>query len=151
MRTVFWFFYFWLSLILLIPKMLKAKRLDEALPRGFHVTSAAAPVHKPADITEAEYTVTFRGAIPDEEEIQRFFTQKELIVPKKSKRGLKDVDIMPMIHQFSFQDGVLTLRLAAGTPENLNPELVMTHFSKETPWDYQICRQKIYCGTEIFT
>ncbi len=134
-----------------IPYDEAAKRLDEALPPGFHVISAAAPVHKGADITEAEYTVTFRGAIPDEEEIHRFFTQKELVVPKKSKRGLKDVDILPMIHQYSYKEGVLTLRLAAGTPENLNPELVMTHFSGETPWDYQICRQCIFCGTEIFT
>lgn len=134
-----------------IPYEEAAKRLDEALPPGFTVVSAAPPVHKPADITEAEYTVTFRGNTPREEDIHRFFTQKELIVPKKSKRGLKDVDIMPMIHEYRYEKGVLTLRLAAGTPENLNPELVMTHFSGETPWDYQICRQHIYCGTEIFT
>ncbi len=128
-----------------------AKRLDDALPPGFSVSHAGEPVCKPADITEAEYTVTFRGSMPTEEEIATFFGQKELIVPKKSKRGLKDVDIMPMIHHFSYQDGILTLRLAAGTPENLNPELVMTHFSGETCWDYQICRQQIYSGTEIFT
>ncbi|MBE7042970.1 MAG: DUF2344 domain-containing protein [Ruminococcaceae bacterium] len=134
-----------------IPYEEVAKRLDAALPPGFQVTSAAAPVHKSADITEAEYTVTFRGTLPDEENIHQFFSQKELVVPKKSKRGLKDVDIMPMIHEYHYEDGVLTLRLAAGTPENLNPELVMTHFSGETLWDYQICRQRIFCGTEMFT
>ncbi len=134
-----------------IPYEEVAKRLDEALPPGFSVISAAAPVHKGADITEAEYTITFRGDVPDEQEVHRFFTQKELVVPKKSKRGLKDVDIMPMIHKYNYESGVLTLRLAAGTPENLNPELVMTHFSGETPWDYQICRQNIFCGTELFT
>lgn len=128
-----------------------AKRLDEALPPGFCVTHAGAPVCKPADITEAEYTVTFKGALPSSEEIEAFFGQKELIVPKKSKRGLKDVDIMPMIHKFSYEDGVLTLRLAAGTPENLNPELVMTHFCGETQRDYQICRQHIYSGDQLFT
>lgn len=126
------------------------KRMDDALPPGFHITAASAPVHKAADITEAEYTVTFRDFV-SEEKITAFFSQTELIVPKKSKRGLKEVDIMPMIHRYHYHNGILTLRLAAGTPENLNPELVMTQFCEHDPVDYQICRQHIYCNGELFT
>lgn len=127
-----------------------AERLDQALPPGFTVTGAAAPVHKPAEITEAEYSVTFHSPLPSQEEVDAFFGQSSLVVPKKSKRGMKEVDIMPMIHRASYQDGVLTLRLAAGNTENLNPELVLSHFCKETPWDYQICREHIYCSDGLF-
>lgn len=128
-----------------------AKRLDEALPPGFHIISAAAPIHKPADITEAEYSVTFRDPSPPLSQIEAFFTQTQLIVSKKSKRGMKEVDIMPMIHQYRYQDSILTLLLAAGSTENLNPELIMTHFCGETQWNYQICRQHIYCQGQLFT
>lgn len=128
-----------------------ATRLDRALPPGFEVISAAPPISKAAEITEAEYTITFSDPTPSLEEIQGFFEQKELVVPKKSKRGMKEVDIMPMIHRYHYENGVLTLRLAAGTPENLNPELVMTHFCGEKEFDYTICRQHIYRGTELFS
>ncbi|MDY4976376.1 MAG: TIGR03936 family radical SAM-associated protein [Clostridia bacterium] len=129
-----------------------AKRLDAALPPGFDVTGAAPPVHKPAEITQAEYSVTFRGQTPSDQQIEAFFGQQELIVDKKSKRGVKQVDIMPMIHSYAYRQNVLTLRLSAGSEQNLNPELVMTHFCQDSaPWDYQICREHIYCGSQLFS
>ncbi len=129
-----------------------AQRLDQALPPGFDITNAAAPVHKATEITQAEYSVTFRGQLPSPQEIETFFSQKELVVQKKSKRGIKEVDIMPLIHQYNYHKNILTLTLAAGNTQNLNPELVMSHFlGNNALWDYQICREHIYRGTQLFT
>lgn len=122
-------------------------KLDEALPGGFDITEYYEAQDKPALITAAEYSVTF-AELPNEDEIHGFFRQKELVVDKKSKRGIKQVDIMPMIFGYNYKDGVLTMHLAAGVEQTLNPELVLKQMN--IPEDYQVCRENIYCGDRVF-
>ena len=152
-------------------------RLNAALPDGFLVVSGGAPHDKPGDITSAVYKITFSGKLVKDaarpaggtecfiDGIKRFFAQNEIVAPKKSKRGVKEVDIRPMILDWEL-DGplseagaapengglALTLRLAAGSIENLNPTLVLTQLEGFLGEEitYHVCREKIFCGDREF-
>lgn len=78
-----------------------------------------------------------------------FLAGPEILVMKKTKRSEKEVDIRPMIYEMELKNGVLELLLAAGSEENLKPDLVMDTFLRfmgknpeEIP--YHIHRVDIY-------
>lgn len=54
-----------------------------------------------------------------------FMDMEEIVVWKKTKRSEKETDIKPMIYDFHLQDGGIYLKLAAGSSQNLKPDLVM--------------------------
>ncbi len=123
------------------------QRLSEALPYGFDITECYAPQNKPSDITACLYSITFEEGI-ETEKIETFFNQKEFITEKKSKRGIKQVDIMPMIFEHNIEGNTLFAKLSAGCESTLNPELLVKCL--DTHKDYQICREEIFSGNQIF-
>ena len=58
----------------------------------------------------------------------QFMDMPQMIVRKKTKRSEKEVDIKPMIYDFHWENGKFFLHLAAGSEQNLKPELVMEAF-----------------------
>ena len=64
------------------------------------------------------------------ESIDRFMSQEQIVVWKKTKRSEKEVDIKPMIYDFQWREDGLFLRLATGSEQNLKPELIMETFAK---------------------
>ncbi|MFR6513316.1 MAG: TIGR03936 family radical SAM-associated protein [Ruminococcus sp.] len=96
-----------------------------------------------AIVAAADYLVGLRkGLFPDnlEELVQNFIAQDQIEVLKQTKRSEKVVDIRPMIYQMKMQNNcsdcfesltdtrVVALQLAAGSVENLKPDLVMSAF-----------------------
>ena len=81
-------------------------------------------------VSAADYRIGFRdGYAPDvdlAETIAAFYAQPEIKVIKKTKSSEKEVDIKPMIYALSADaDHKIYLKAAAGSVENLKPELVM--------------------------
>ena len=82
-------------------------------------------------VAAADYLVTSKSeAFPDgwEELAIQFMDMPQMIVRKKTKRSEKEVDIKPMIYDFHWENGKFFLHLAAGSEQNLKPELVMEAF-----------------------
>ena len=66
---------------------------------------------------------------------------------KKSKKGVKTVDLKDYLKSFTFGDTFLVLTLSAGGSNNLNPKLLFDSFEKITSVilpPYSIMRQKLY-------
>ncbi|MCD7955853.1 MAG: TIGR03936 family radical SAM-associated protein [Lachnospiraceae bacterium] len=110
-------------------------------------------------VAAADYTLRFRkGHEPGtewESGFPSFFNQEQIPAMKKTKRSEKEVDIRPMIYEWSFEKDILFLKLSAGSVANLKPELVMdTYLSTQNitcdPFAYEINRCEIYAnvGTE---
>ena len=53
-----------------------------------------------------------------------FFEQEQIVALKKTKKGSAEVDIKPLIYETGFDD-TLKVRLAAGSENNLKPELLL--------------------------
>ena len=69
--------------------------------------------------------------IPDDnlaEKLEAFYAQNEICVVKKTKKSEKEVDIRPMIYKLECRDGKIYMRVAAGSVQNLKPELVTEAF-----------------------
>lgn len=60
--------------------------------------------------------------------ITAFLEQAEIRVLKQTKRSEKEVDIRPLIYQMETRKEGIFMRLAAGSVQNLKPELVMSAF-----------------------
>lgn len=112
-----------------------ARRIDAALPPGFVVKAAAAPVHKPDDIAWADYTLTLPCDTPAESTaaLARFFEQPAIEVMKRTKKGEKQVDIKPLTELLSCETTagglLLQLRCAAGIHTNIAPTLLLDAFA----------------------
>ena len=62
------------------------------------------------------------------EKLNAFLALSEIIVEKKTKKGMKNVDLKPYILDFSMKDGeeiCFTLTLPAGSSLNINPNLLI--------------------------
>jgi radical SAM-linked protein len=110
--------------------------LNNAFPPGFKVYSCFKLNAKEIDITlidKARYIVEIEHT--GDADIDAFMANSELIVPKKTKSGIKDSDIREHIFEIkkiSDVDGVLTLEmlLSVGSAYNLKPETVVDAMEK---------------------
>lgn len=82
-------------------------------------------------LAAADYLVT----VPDssrfegwEMQFQRFMEQETIRVNKETKKSQREVDLRPLIDRWEVRPQGLFLTLAAGSKENLKPELVMQAF-----------------------
>lgn len=122
-------------------------RLNVCLPEGIRVLRCAEAVHKPADIVSASYDIRLEpmeeGNISVRElseKLSAFLAQEAIIVPKKTKKGTKDVDLKAYILACEILDdgGVhLSLTLPAGGSLNINPSLLVGALSE-------------YAGVELY-
>lgn len=68
-------------------------------------------------------------------QIQKFLLEPRIMVLKKTKRSEREVDIRPMIHKMYVSGEKIELLLAAGSEENLKPDLVMDTFLRYSGMD----------------
>ncbi len=127
-------------------------RLNPALPEGLRAYEVREPQNVTQDIAAAEYEVTLSGEnLVDFWE--RFYAQEEILVEKKTKKGMKEIDIKPLItvlDMTALEDGVkLTLRLPAGNEGNINVSVVTDAFAKHAEFPVlvrKVLRTKIFCA-----
>lgn len=127
-----------------IPSKRAVAQMNEVMAEGIDVVSF---VEIPEDKKQsgmtitaaADYRVTFPTSsksseeiiqIPErwEEQAERFLSQEKISVMKATKRSEKEVDIRPMIYDMQVRDEDIYLFLAAGSENNLKPDLVMGAF-----------------------
>lgn len=120
------------------------KRMNEAMVEGIDVLSfVEIPEDKKqsgmAIVAAASYQVFFlesakssdiQKPVPEniKASVDGFLEQQEVMVRKKTKKSEKEVDIRPMIYQMQYTDTHLSMLLAAGSENNLKPDLVMEAF-----------------------
>lgn len=106
-------------------------------------------------ISSALYDITFKSET--EFSIQGFFDEESVIIEKKSKRGMKEVNIKDFIKNISlsYHDGTsygISAELCAGGKANLKPELLISaieDFCKAKMHDIKIKREKIFFGQDL--
>jgi len=115
------------------------QRLNHVLPPDLQIISVAEPVAKHTDITAAEYNILIPCADGTSADALfsswgQFYAQPEILIEKKTKRGMSEIDLKPNSEVLSAEQtdaGVhLLLRMPAGTSVNVNPSLLMEAFTK---------------------
>lgn len=112
------------------------QQLNEALPRNLRVLSVGSQEQKPQEIRFADYEVRICTKHPEvfSTAFQMFLEQPEILVEKRTKKGIKEIDIKPdmAIRDIKTEgdEVLLTLRTTAGQ-RNINPTLLTDAFLKE--------------------
>ncbi len=131
-------------------------RLNSALIEGVKVLQVYEAGRKLRDLSLMECTVTLEYDNPlidgAGEKVQNLFATKQLTVPKKTKNGIQDQDIIPMIRNLSVSrsaDNLLELNaLICCQNPTLNPAqmvLAIEHYMPQLKPDYSHC-----CRLEVF-
>jgi len=110
------------------------RRLDEALPEGLHAVRTWEPVMQPKQIMWADYALSLRCELAAAEAaFSALSALSELPMQKRSKKGLRTVDIRPLFSVLEVapaENGArVLLRCRAGVETNLNPSLVLEALS----------------------
>jgi len=123
-----------------------AAHMDKTFPEGIHVLEAKEVTEQSVpfrDIDSASYTVTveYTGAAPD---VDTFLTQSEILIDKKTKKGIKEIDIKPDITELKLlnaTNGICTfaMHLPCGNEKNIKPELVVQALEKYQPQFHAEC------------
>ena len=107
---------------------------DEKKYSGMTLVAAADYLIVPKDMEETALREhnSETPVFPDNwnEALATFLEQPEIKVMKKTKRSEKEVDIRPMIYDMHMEPSGIYMQLAAGSENNLKPDLVMETFLK---------------------
>ena len=115
-------------------------RLSAVMPEGIVVTKAYEPVRKCAELKwlQIEGVMEYDERDPAEmaEGLTRFFARPEIVITKKTKRGVGESDIRPAIREIRFFPEKAAVRLEAvisAQEPTLNPELLAEALRQKEP------------------
>ena len=116
-------------------------RLNSTMPEGLKIKEAYAYTRKFKEIAyvEAEGYFEYDNGVSEEiiSEIIEFFAQPEIVIKKRTKRGINDTDIKPGIKSVSFEkvgDNKAYVRTCV-TAQNptTNPDLLWSALKEKRP------------------
>jgi radical SAM-linked protein len=131
-----------------------AKQIDASLPDDMKVLSVSKPAKKPHDIASALFEIRLSCNTPQALYVEwtSFLDQNAVLVEKKSKKGVKTIDIRPDIQVQQAEvtpDGILIkLLLPAGPEKNISPFLVLDAFGQFAQHEIQNAN---LCKIDVFT
>ena len=115
-------------------------RLSAVMPEGIVVTKAYEPTRKCAELKwlRIEGVMEYDERDPAEmaEGLTRFFARPEIVITKKTKRGVGESDIRPAIREIRFfpeQDAVRLEAVISAQEPTLNPELLAEALRQKEP------------------
>lgn len=111
-------------------------KLNACLPRGIQVFDVTEPVMKAGKIAFAEFSIKLScentNSTVIAEKLSRFLESEKIEIEKRSKKGLKTVDIKQGIKSFEIDEKfdfvLLNVVLSAGSSDNVNPNLLVSAF-----------------------
>ncbi len=130
-------------------------KLNAVMPEGMGIVKVALQKQKITAIAKAEYTFSLVTDNADRlfEAAQSLLALPEILIEKKTKKGIKEVDIKPDMEMLSCEKTSssvdVRMYLPAGTQTNYNPTLFIEALRRSTdiPFEPQkIRREAILCA-----
>lgn len=129
-------------------------KLNNCLPKGLRVFNVTEPVMKAGEIAYADFTlkISYDKISSDKicSHLKDLFALKKIEIEKKSKKGIKIIDIKPGIKSYEVAENSgfaeLNIILSAGSIDNINPNLIISALEKYFSESYyvDITRNKLY-------
>ena len=125
------------------------------MPEGMQIIKVADQKQKITAIAKAEYSFSLVSENTDGifSAVQELLSQPQILIEKKTKKGMKEVDIKPemevVLCEKNSRSVDMVMKLPAGTQTNYNPTLFIEALKKTTDiiFDTQtITRTAILCA-----
>lgn len=147
-----------LTLLEEIPSAEIVQKLNAAAPVGLDVKVAYPAGNKAASVVAvADYALSFphENNAPEDytSAIEKILYSETIIIPKKTKKGVKDTDIRPDILSINMEKNRAIMRLSAGSSRFLHPltmaEILFAEADlQEKPSAANLIRLELYQSTE---
>lgn len=131
------------------------EKLNSVMPEGILFKEVFTPEKKITEIARSEFAVEmiFDDAEKAKTEFEDFLSSETIMVEKKSKKGMLEIDLKPSVEMSEIICDEKSLHfnvlLPAGTQTNYNPSLLIDAFKNEkkiVPDMIKICRKSIICA-----
>ncbi len=129
-------------------------RLNACLPAGIRIFDVTEPLMKAGKVAFASFTMRIScddvSSSVVTKQLRGLLDSEAITVEKKSKRGLKTVDIKTGIRSAEVREmldcAVMDITLSAGSSDNVNPNLIITALQEQTGliYDTDITRNDLY-------
>jgi radical SAM-linked protein len=114
-----------------VPAQELIDRLNSGLPDDIKIFDVTEPVMKPGKIAFAAFHIIIdtddRNAEEVVTQIKDLLNQEEIVVPKHTKSGMRDINIKPYFSKLELtvnqNEIIADIILPAGSMENINPML----------------------------
>lgn len=137
------------------------EKLNAVMPEGMKIVSVKPQKKKITEIAKAEYRIVLNSEDTEQlfADIQGLMAAEEILIEKKTKRGMKTVDIKPETEILKVEKSgdilEIIMRLPAGTQTNFNPTLFLDALKNAGKQGFsveKIARTGILCkNNEIFS
>ena len=114
--------------------------LTAAMPEGIEAIEAYEPARKASEIKwlsiEGIMEYDERDISEMRDALERFYSAEEIVITKKTKRGMGETDIKPAIRELAFEpadDGVKVKAVISAQEPTLNPELLVDALRQKCP------------------
>lgn len=125
------------------------KRFNSAMPEGLEIVEVIPGKPDIKKLSFCLYNVYCN--LPTQAEIDKFLSLNSMVVPKKTKSGIKDTDIRGDIADIKLEENCMSMLLSAGSTANLKPDVVVKAMNKYienyNTGDCEYMRKSIYTDT----
>lgn len=125
------------------------EKFNNVMPEGLQIISVTKGKIDVKHLSYCLYNVY--APLPTQKELDAFLNLDSIVVPKKTKSGIKDTDIKSDIADIKIEKGYLSMLLCAGSSANLKPDVVICAMNKYIPSynaeDVRYLRKAIYTDT----
>lgn len=113
---------------------------NACMPAGVRAFSVTEPIMKAGKIAYARFNIKISSDDMNSrkvyEELTKLLSSKEIMIEKRTKSGIKTVDLKKSIKTYEpkemFDFAELDIVLSAGSTDNANPNLIITALEKQT-------------------
>lgn len=113
---------------------------NACMPAGVRAFAVTEPIMKAGKIAYARFNIKISSDDMNSrkvyEELTKLLSSKEIMIEKRTKSGIKTVDLKKSIKTYELKEmfdfAELDIVLSAGSTDNANPNLIITALEKQT-------------------
>lgn len=76
--------------------------------------------------------------------LHEFLSLDECIITKKTKKSTRELDILPLIYEFYYEDKYFYIKCSASSGDNIKPEVIMSEFLQFLGYKLELDRVSLH-------
>ncbi len=139
-----------------IPSLEGINRLNNEMVQGIKILSFRYLPDKAKNAMSATWASSYKIELNDKikeaienmsdisQSIDEFMSQKECIITKKTKKSTRDIDILPLIYEFKYEEKYFYIKCSSSSGDNIKPEVIMNEFFNFLGYELELDRVNLY-------
>ena len=131
-------------------------RLNNEMVQGIKILSFRYLPDKAKNAMSATWASSYKIELNDKikeaienmsdisQSIDEFMSQKECIITKKTKKSTRDIDILPLIYEFKYEEKYFYIKCSSSSGDNIKPEVIMNEFFNFLGYELELDRVNLY-------